>query len=161
MGSEFEHDIKRYICKSETNDNINYNEVVESYIMYYHFKARRCKIWCYTLSGLKYLLLGLLPFFQVWELTEQKAWIIVLCSSAVFFIESFSELCRLKEKWILSRNTCNKLLSVQRQFIGGRGRDCNSEEMQYIRIVENVIGEEAKEWAEISKSVKKRDGSAK
>ncbi len=49
------------------------------------------------------------------------------------------------------RDTCNKLISVQRYFMGSTIKEIDENRLNYIGLVEDIIGEEAKNWYEIIK----------
>ena len=59
--------------------------------------------------------LHLFQSLQVIGILDQYAWTVTGLSPIVLFVESFMEMTRFREKWLMYRNTCNQLLSIQRQ----------------------------------------------
>lgn len=133
--------------------------MVTSYIEYYHMRARGCKAAFYTTNIMKFLLLGLIPVLQVAKLFEGSSWVLTAITSGIVFIESIQELFRMKDKWVLYRDSCNKLLSLQRRFLGGGGTQSEEERKQYISDVERLIGEEAGLWLGMAKEEKKKENA--
>lgn len=151
-------DIELYYYLDKTNIE-DYDQIVSSYIKYYHFRARKCKNSFYFWSMLKLLMVAVLPVIQSAGLLENLPWVVVAFSSGIFLIESILELWRFREKWILYRSTCNSLLSVQRCFMSSQEDGINEKRLEYIKIVESIIGEEARTWNDIAKNEKKEKNS--
>ncbi len=70
-------------------------------------------------------------------------------SVIVLFVESFMEMTRFREKWLMYRNTCNQLLSIQRQNAMHTYKEedekCEAR-LQYVQAVEKFVGYEPNQW---------------
>lgn len=150
MGNGGKGEIRYYCCNCGGYETKDYEEVVLAYIEYYHARARRCKCGFYVFSVIKIVLIGMLPVLQVAGIVNSIPWIIAIFSSGILITESVLELWRFKEKWILYRSTCNRLMTVQRQYVGKRENSGKGME-EYIVAVEAIIGGEGDKWIEVSK----------
>ncbi|MEY8483887.1 DUF4231 domain-containing protein [Lachnospiraceae bacterium 48-21] len=146
-------EMRYYCCNGGGCDTKDYEEVVLAYIEYYHVRARRCKCGFYIFSVIKIVLIGMLPVLQAAGIVNSIPWIIAIFSSGILITESILELWRLKEKWILYRSTCNRLMTVQRQYVGKR-ENSGKEMEEYIAAVEAIISGEGDKWIEVSKDKK-------
>ena len=146
-------EMRYYCCNGGGCDTKDYEEVVLAYIEYYHVRARRCKCGFYIFSVIKIVLIGMLPVLQAAGIVNSIPWIIAIFSSGILITESILELWRLKEKWILYRSTCNRLMTVQRQDVGKR-ENSGKEMEEYIAAVEAIISGEGDKWIEVSKDKK-------
>lgn len=124
----------------------SYEETVQSYIDYYHKRATRCKWFYYILNTFKIGLVVSIPVLQSIDMTKNCAWIVALVSALILFVESILELTRLLEKWTLSRDTCNRLLSIQRRYKFHSSQEVTDEETRYMEAVEEIVGDEARKW---------------
>lgn len=91
--------------------------------------------------------LHLLQSLQAIGMLDQYAWTVTGLSAIVLFVEPFMEMTRFREKWLMYRNTCNQLLSIQRQnaMHTYRKEDEKYEaRLQYVQAVEELVGDEAK-----------------
>lgn len=139
--------IHQYCCDRGICRRDNYDKLILAYIDYYHKRALKCK-WAFLIISLaKIILIGMLPVFQMTEVLGNFPWIITVLSSGTLIIESILELWRLKEKWILYRNTCNRLMAVQRQY-AETIEDKDSDLEKYISAIEYIINEEGNKWLE-------------
>lgn len=145
--------MQRY-CYGGDSGERDYDQVVSEYIEYYHTKARRCKFGFHVFSLIKIMLIGIMPVLQAAGIVEDVPWTIAALSSGILVVESVIELWRLKEKWILYRSTCNRLMTLQRQHKGRSGKP-DKEMEEYIAMVEAVINSEGDSWIELSKDKKK------
>lgn len=148
------YDIEKYICKNVSGTQTEYDKVVAAYIIYYNSRSMRCKWSFYVISLMKLILLGMIPVLQTMGAAISFPWLVTSFSSGIIFLEAVQELFRLKEKWILYRNTCNSLLSVQRQYTGASQVKFDSKTIEYIAAIEEIIGEEARQWLEMSRERK-------
>ena len=144
--------IQKYCYGGEENGR-DYDQIVLTYIEYYHLKAQRYKRGFYMFSLIKIIMIGILPVLQIAGISTSVPWVITAFSSGIIVVESITELWRLREKWILYRNTCNRLMTVQRQYMRSRGKG-NKRMRKYIEAVEAVINEEGNGWSKISKDIK-------
>lgn len=142
--------IDLYYFSTDKRNVEDYDHIVSNYIKYYHFRARRCKVGFYFWSVMKLCLIALMPVIQAINSFENSSWIIPVCTSGLFLIESILEIWRFKEKWILYRDTCNRLTSIQRQFMGSTAEGIDDERLIYIGLVESLIEEEVRNWYEMS-----------
>lgn len=124
----------------------SYEEIVQSYIDYYHKRASRCKWFYYILNTFKIGLVVSIPVLQSIDLTRNRAWIVALVSALILFVESILELTRALEKWTLSRDTCNRLLSIQRRYTFHSSQEVTDEQTRYMEAVEEIVGDEARKW---------------
>lgn len=124
----------------------SYEEIVQAYIEYYHKRASRCKWFYYSLNILKIGLVVSIPVLQSIDLTKNCAWILALVSALILFVESILELTRVLEKWTLSRDACNKLLSIQRRYAIRSNQEVTDEQIGYMEAVEDAVGDEARKW---------------
>lgn len=151
FGNEKIKDITLYYAVTDKITIKDYDKIVSNYIQYYNFRARRCKAGFYCLTVIKLLIISFIPIFDAMEIFDKIHWGITAFSSGIFFVESILEMCRVREKWILYRDTFNKLISVQRYFMGSTIKEIDENRLNYIGLVEDIIGEEAKNWYEIIK----------
>lgn len=124
----------------------SYEKIVQAYIEYYHKRASRCKWFYYSLNTLKIGLVVSIPVLQSIDLTKNCAWILAFVSALILFVESILELTRVLEKWTLSRDTCNKLLSIQRRYAIHSSQEVTDEQIGYMEAVEETVGDEARKW---------------
>lgn len=155
MFDRMERDIEQFLCESK-GEKTEYDRIVSIYIKYYHMRAKKCKMLFYTGSVIKLGLLGVIPVFQVTGTFTKSPGLLTVLSSGAVFVEGCMVLFRLQEKWILYRNTCNRLLSVQRQYNGTRDREPDSQMLEYIAAVEEIIGDEARQWMEMVRDKKQK-----
>ncbi len=146
----------RYCCNGERGATKDYEEAVLAYIEYYHVRALRCKCGFYIFNVIKIILIGMLPVLQAAGVVNSIPWIIAAFSSGILITESILELWRFKEKWILYRSTCNRLMTVQRQYAGKWGNS-GKEMEEYIAEVEAIISGEGNKWIEVSKDKKHKE----
>ena len=98
--------------------------------------------------------LHLLQSLQAIGMLDQYAWTVTGLSAKkktktkqsaiVLFVEPFMEMTRFREKWLMYRNTCNQLLSIQRQnaMHTYRKEDEKYEaRLQYVQAVEELVGD--------------------
>lgn len=143
----------RYCSNGERGEAKDYEDAVLAYIEYYHVRARRCKCGFYIFSVIKTILIGMLPVLQAAGIVNSIPWIIAAFSSGILITESILGLWRLKEKWILYRSACNRLMTVQRRYVGKRGNS-GKEMKEYIEAVEAIISGEGDKWIEVSRDKK-------
>lgn len=65
-----------------------------------------------------------------------------------------------QRKWLMYRNTCNQLLSIQRQnaMHTYRKEDEKYEaRLQYVQAVEELVGDEAKQWYAVNKKEQRKN----
>ena len=104
--------------------------------------------------------LHLLQSLQAIGMLDQYAWTVTGLSAIVLFVEPFMEMTRFREKWLMYRNTCNQLLSIQRQnaMHTYRKEDEKYEaRLQYVQAVEELVGDEAKQWYAVNKKEQKKN----
>lgn len=164
MSKDEKEGIQQYCCDREKCRRENYDKLALSYIDYYHKRATISK-WSFLLFNLaKIILIGMLPVFQMTCIVDAYPWIITALASGALIMESIIELWRLKEKWILYRSTCSRLMAVQRQY-AGKTQDDDPDLEKYVADIELIISEEGSKWLETfqDKTVKKdtEDNSTK
>lgn len=104
--------------------------------------------------------LHLLQSLQAIGMLDQYAWTVTGLSAIVLFVEPFMEMTRFREKWLMYRNTCNQLLSIQRQnaMHTYRKEDEKYESrLQYVQAVEELVGDEAKQWYAVNKKEQRKN----
>lgn len=104
--------------------------------------------------------LHLLQSLQAIGMLDQYAWTVTGLSAIVLFVEPFMEMTRFREKWLMYRNTCNQLLSIQRQnaMHTYRKEDEKYEaRLQCVQAVEELVGDEAKQWYAVNKKEQRKN----
>lgn len=149
------NDILKFCCSDYEHD-YDYDKVVQQYIVYYHRRAVRCKWEYYILNTIKFIIIAGLPVFQVVGIADKFKWSVTAASSAILLLESFTGMVHFKDKWILYRNTCNQLMSIQRKHYFYEEDKIDDCILQYMQEVESVIGEEAKIWYDTSSKSKEK-----
>lgn len=154
---ENEKNITDFYFHKYSGEVTEYLKIVENYIEYYHFRARKCKYKYYSFNIIKYIALALIPVVQSFGGIQKFPWIATIVSSICLLTEAILELLRTKEKWILYRNTDNALLKEQREFVTGKGKYIHEEDKYaiFVKMVESLIDDEARKWSEMVRSEKK------
>ena len=134
----------------------SYDKIVLKYIEYYHMRAQKCKNRYYLCNTIKLIAIASVPVLQAIGVTQKYSWCIALMSAITLFTESIMGMTRFNEKWVSYRDTCNRLMSIQRQNAIVCGNVLNGQEKQYIDEVESLVGEEARNWI---KAVQKQERS--
>lgn len=141
-------------------DNEKYDDIVQAYIIYYHKRATRCKWEYYVMNTIKLVGIALIPVLQAIGILDQYAWTVTGLSAIVLFVESFMEMTRFREKWLMYRNTCNQLLSIQRQNAMHTYKEEDEKyeaRLQYVQAVEELVGDEAKQWYAVNKKEERKN----
>lgn len=144
-----------YYIEEDVEKEKKYMESVINYIEYYNYRSRSCKYSFYILMIIKMVSLGIIPVLELAQTNGSWAVRIGMVSFFGLLCEALQEAFRLKEKWILYRNTYNILTSEQRQYAVKKGKYKGSSEdfQKFVENVEEIIGDEARKW---DKAVKKK-----
>lgn len=163
MGSESKaKKIGSYCYSLDNYTEEEYDEIVLKYIKYYHTRARNCK-WAYYIgTTLKFIILACIPVVQATKLSRICPVVIIVLSSFVMLSESLLGMTRVHEKWILYRDMCNRLMSLQRKYHACRLTDrVDENRFSYIDAVEGLICEEARKWVERATEKQKENESVR
>lgn len=135
----------------------DYMNSLINYIEYYNYRSRNCKYFFYTLMIIKIVSFGVIPIMELAQLNGSSAIRISIVSFIGLLCETVQETFRLKEKWILYRNTGNRLMSEQRQYAVKKGKYSDLEDtfQHFVENIENIIDDEARKWDETVKKEKK------
>lgn len=144
-----ENEITQYYYKGYEDD---YDKIVQSYIKYYHKRARTCKYFYYSFNIIKIALAASIPVLQMLRVVSDHPVILAIVSAAIVVIESILVMTRSVEKWSLFRNNCNRLLQIQRvnAIECANHNKLTDEKRAYIQEVESVIDDEARRWYQLT-----------
>lgn len=137
-------------------DQEEYFRIVHNYVQYYYERARVYKTWYLGLSVTKLLILALIPVSQTFAQISDLPWIAAGASSLCIFLESVTELFRMREKWVLYRKVGNDLMREGRQYAMKAGvyQDEEKSFRIFVANAENIISEESASWKQMIQNIK-------
>lgn len=121
---------------------------MDTYITYYHIRAKRCKICFYVCNIIKCSALAIIPVIQVCGGMEKYSWFGTVSASICLLVETILKLFRMEEKWILYRTTANALMSEKRKYMVSDGFKKNPREYfeEFVTNIEAIIDGEGHKW---------------
>lgn len=131
-----------------------YMGVVDNFIEYYGYRARKCKIQYYTLNIIRLLALALVPVLEVLNESISFQWAVVLASAIALLMEGIISLWKVRKKWVLYRDTYNRLLREQRKYVVKRNErnrmpyETSEDFNKFFDLVESIIQSEGDKWKE-------------
>lgn len=140
------------------SDGSNYDEIIESLVLYYDGRCKFYKKLYYIFVGSRTVLTALIPVLTVIELPFLNIGMATLLSSGALIAESFLAISHAHDKWKSYRRTCDHLCSEHRLYCTAAGKYCGlkpEERFQlFVLSCEEIIKEEGLRWEEYMEQIK-------